>query len=124
MQQKKIQVGDTLYANPEGFNISRYRTEPMEVTVQKVGSKYFTVHSAESPHVFRQKRFHIDTLREASEEYSGEWQIYVSLQEIKNKDESAALNRHLEDFFRKKNKLSLSQLRRVVAILEEGGNNQ
>lgn len=118
---ERLKVGQELWANPEGPNSSRMgEREPIKVEVATIGKKYFTVLDADNSWRFNRSRFYLENLKEDSGNYSAEWQLYTSLQAIEDKKEANKIARALALKFQYGVRgLSLDQLRRVQAIVEE-----
>jgi hypothetical protein len=108
----KIQVGQTVYLEPTG-NACRYSKEIVETKVIKVGRKYFEV---ENKHI----KFDIDNMCEVSN-YCSNWSVYLSRQEIEDKNEKESINRAMRELFGTygRNNLSLEQLRQIQKITEQ-----
>jgi hypothetical protein len=127
---KKLEVGMTVFVLKVG-NAARQslqRGDPIgerivEGTVSKVGRKYFSI----SGITYEDVQFHIDGLRQKSQ-YLPSYKVYFSRQEIYDEDEATELRtrlkRSLDLFNGELNKLSLDQLRRMVAILDEAPDEQ
>lgn len=104
-----LKVGQVVYLKK-----SRIRQpEVIEAKITNVGKKYFTVEQG-----FFKTRLFIDGMCEVT--YSGHpWNAYLSIKEIEEEDERRSLGSflyHTAEYSR----LSLDQLRRIKAILEEG----
>ena len=107
----KIQVGQKIFLKKEGS------CEPqiVEATVTKVGKKYFV-----AEHGRLQVKLFIDGMCEG--DYSGHpWNAYLSMQEIKDENEQKSLGNYLYHTAEYRF-LTLDQLRRIKAIVEEGKN--
>ena len=116
--KRPIKVGQKMWANPEGPNsIKRGNNYPIEVEVASVGRKYLTIKDAESSWRFARAKFIIDTLMEDGGNYSPEWRLYHSIEDIKEKRERAELIAILKrfDFMA----LDLERLRKVKSIIQE-----
>lgn len=115
---KKVTVGQELWAVPAGNN--RIKEKYLRVTVAKVGRKYFEV-SGLPP--YRDTKFYVEDMREYSD-YSPNWYLHLSEQAILDEREIEETRIMLEKSFSWnaciKNRLTLDQLRRIKAILEEG----
>lgn len=110
---KKLEVGDVLYRE----NKSRHRefTGISEVTVTKVGNKYFYVNNGRDPYA-------IETLDYTCKKYSQfNEQLYRTEQEIHDKNKKMELTRVLQDLFGgyRSPKLTLDQITRIHNILNE-----
>lgn len=113
---KKIQIGQTVYLEP-GINKSRYNKDIIETTVTKVGNKYFQLENNS------RKKYEIDTLKEVSE-YCADYYVYLTRQEIEDKNEREKLTSYLRQMFGAYGRvdLTLDQLRRIKKITEENNN--
>ncbi|MFQ3543547.1 hypothetical protein Q7A53_05630 [Halobacillus rhizosphaerae] len=114
--KERLKVGMKLYLQPTG-NMARRTKEVKEVTVSKVGRKYFEVEE-----LWRDK-FAIDDLRDVTE-YSNDWQGYFSLQELEDDEEYEELLSDLRIYFgsigrnRNSTNLSLDQLRQIKEMIK------
>ena len=115
LNSKPITVGQVLYR--EKVRRSHETSEIEEVTVGKIGTKYFYLEGYFSRYPVDKK-----TLRHTNKEYSsGDFQLYTSKQEIFDKREKAELAKKLSDYFRwghSGSKSTLEELRQVVKILK------
>mgnify|MGYP003456797731 FL=1 len=114
---EKIKVGQPLYAKAEGPNSGRMSKELIEVVVQAVGKKWFTVKRADGSWQFYRSRFSLETLWQDGGNYSPEWRLYTSLQEIEDKQRRAVLVSKIEG--QSFSTLSIDQLERIDAIINE-----
>ncbi len=106
----KLKQGDKLWIVV--INYRGVSEEPKEVTVGKVGNKYFEIDG-----IYR-SRFEIETLREyGSGNYKA--QCYLTLQEILDERECSKLNSEMRELFSVygNTKLSLEQLRSINEIV-------
>lgn len=110
MEEMKIKSGQTVYVTGE-FRASK---EPVEAKIEKVGNKYFTLEG------YYRDKFFIDTLTQANES-NYKKKVYLTLQEIFDKNETEQLESKLYSKFRVYSGfgLSLDQLRRIVSIINE-----
>jgi len=104
-----LKVGQVVYLKK-----SRIRqSQVIEAKITSVGRKYFTVEQG-----FFKTRLFIDGMCEVN--CSGHpWNAYLSMKEVEEEDERRSLGNflyHTAEYSR----LSLDQLRRIKAILEEG----
>lgn len=105
----KIQVGQVVYLKK-----SRIRqSQVIEAKITSVGRKYFTVEQG-----FFKTRLFIDGMCEVN--CSGlPWNAYLSMKEVEEEDERKSLGSFL-CYTAEYSRLSLDQMRRIKAILEEG----
>lgn len=115
---KDIKVGTTVYLKP-GYNTSRRNIGVIETTIVKVGRKYIEVEEGNG--VRRGIKFDITNGLKQVTNYTPEWILYFSKEEIEEEQE---YNKLIEicrkNFDRWEGKeFTLDQLRRIKAILEE-----
>lgn len=111
---RKPIVGETLYLVWIGDR--RYKQNNREVTVTKVGRKYFEVNGERC-------QFFIDTWAEKWEYGSEDWQVWESKEAY---EEHELVCKYCDDFRRifggyGKPNITLDQARRIKAILNENG---
>ncbi len=107
----KLTTNQKLWIIPKSYN--RVSAEPKEVTVDKVGNKYFTLKE------YCRDKFNIDNLRE---ENKGNYKIqcYLTLQEILDEKEKAKLTSDIKAFFYKHCwELSIDELRQIDSIIKK-----
>ncbi|MDP2692706.1 MAG: hypothetical protein Q8O88_03660 [bacterium] len=109
MATKKITIGQTIFLKGCGHNIQK---SILQVTVSKVGNKWFEV--KELPRI----KFEIETLLDEKSNYGygHNWQGYLSMQEINDKNEQKKLTVLIQESFKKKH-FTLEQLRESARIL-------
>jgi hypothetical protein len=109
----KIKIGLKIYLKPIG-NMLRCRKEIKECTISKIGRKYFEVE--EIPNI----KFQIENLRQVTN-YTPDWKVYFSKQEILDEQEYDELFTELRKIFSERNKtdLTLEQLRKIKEIVSE-----
>jgi len=106
----KVVVGQTVYVT-KGRSLEK-------ATVVKVGRKYFEV-QIES-YSYLKIKFYIEDGVEANSYSRNSWRAYLSLQEIEDGAERARISLYLsETFSTYLRPLTLDQLRRIKAIVEE-----
>ena len=109
--EKKIQVGQTIWLRRASTHGTR---EPIEAVVETVGKKYFTL--VDRP----REKYDLETLKQVVDSnYKNV--VYLSLQTILDEDEFAKLSDEVRKPFQYYGnpKLTLDQLRRIKAILDE-----
>jgi hypothetical protein len=121
----EIKVGKKVWLKPVG-NQTRYGSkEPVEKVVLKVGTKFFYVgDEGKDIKDYGIIKFHKDGLRQVTN-YSPDWVIYETLQEILDEQEIFQIKKELQQVFdpwnyNMRNNLTLDQLRRIKSIIEEG----
>lgn len=111
--EKKVQAGQKIWMKQNKWGSSQSK-EPIEVVVEKVGSKYFTI--VDRP----REKYDVFTLQEVGD-LARRNLIYLTLQEIKDAEEYNRLAEEVRKPFQYYGmpKLTLDQLRRIKAILDE-----
>jgi uncharacterized tellurite resistance protein B-like protein len=112
-EKAKIQVGQKLWLVATHY-YNHEKKEPVEVTVSKVGRKYFEL--TEKP----RKKFNINNLREENETNYQD-QCYLSLQEILDKTERQSLIGRVRKIFSSyacPNEITLEQIRKIAEVLQ------
>jgi hypothetical protein len=104
----KIQVGQKIFLKKKGSS----EPQIVEATVTKIGKTYFT---AEYGRLC--VKFYIDGMCEA-DSHGHPWNAYFSMQEIKDENEQQLLGNYLYHTAEYRF-LTLDQLRRIKAIVEE-----
>ncbi|WP_444559018.1 beta barrel domain-containing protein [Bacillus stercoris] len=115
-----IKVGSTVYLKPIN-NAARYgRKDILEKVVLKKGRKYFYVGNTVETETRRMFKFSLEDMREVTE-YSPDWELYLSKQEIIDKEEKKKLMSDIRSVFDRWSTadLTLDQLRRVHEIISE-----
>jgi hypothetical protein len=113
-----MQVGDKVYLKAVNNN-ARYDKEVRieEYEIKKIGRKYFEVW--EDNKEWTTVKFNVENKRQVTN-YSPNWKLYFSKQEILDDEEKKSIERELSDVFRySSSKLSLDQLRRIKTIIDE-----
>lgn len=113
MEDKKLYIGRIVYLKPINNNARKGNKKIEECKIEKIGRKYFEVD-------YRSLRFTIDNLEHATE-YSKDWKLHLSEQDILDEYEKNDLNNQIENVFRYGSKLSLDKLRRIKMIIDEKG---
>lgn len=117
---KNPTVGQTLYSLNVGNAAWSREQELTPVVVTKIGRKYFTVQEGSRTHTAKQ--FHISSWREKSN-YAANAKLYETEQEWQDEEEARALSKTIYSAFeygRNKTGISLSVLRKIMAIIKEG----
>ena len=113
---RKPVVGETLFAVWIGGR--KLNEKNKEVTVTKVGKKYFYVSD-----LIWGPRFYIETWREDSNTGIENWRLYetkqVYLDEVEANGIYQTIKSNCFDSWNNKTKLSLDQLRRIQKIINE-----
>ena len=107
----KLVIGQKLYLTPSYLD-TRNNSEPKEVTIKKVGKKYFQIEE------YPRNKYSIKTLTEVNNtNYKG--QCYITLQEILDLKEYSNLLGKFKNLFSYHSKIdiSLNQLRKINDIL-------
>jgi len=114
-----MQIGDKVYLKPTDRN-SRRGKEVQEYIISKIGRKYLEV-VQQLGDTFSIK-FDMEKEYQQVSNYSADWELYFSKQEILDEQESIRLS----DDIRKEignygfpKDLSLDQLKRIKAIIDE-----
>ena len=106
-----MEVGQKIYLKPIG-NKARYSQEIKEVTIGKVGKKYFEL---EENHY---GRFFIDTMSQDCGQYISGYTCYLSLQDIEDEKEALRLLTEIKKVFSGFNTdLPLSKLKEIDRII-------
>lgn len=116
-------VGQKVYLQPCN-NQSRRSKEIRECEVKKVGRKYFFVGNVGEEHnkEYLWIKFYIEDSRQVTD-YSPNWLLYFSRQEILDRQEYISILSELSDIFRygsyynRKDNITLEQLRKIKDVL-------
>lgn len=116
-KENKLIVGQTVFVRPIG-NASRWHTGDVlthikEAKIEKIGRKYFYLEG------YRSEKFGIEEMRDISD-YSSDFEIYISMQDIKDKIEATKLNWDIKQYFNShgNSNLSLKQLRKIKEVID------
>lgn len=118
---EQLEVGKKVFLKPVGNRARWGNNEIVEKNILKIGKKYFYVGlegEKVDKHTFK---FHINGLKHENNGYSANWQLYFDQQQILDEKESYALVKEVRlkfDIYSKVD-LTLDQLRRIVAIINE-----
>jgi hypothetical protein len=107
-----MKVGDKILLVPTR-NHHGGGTVEREVTISKVGKKYFEVEG------MPRSRFFIDTLQHDGREYTSLYRGYLTQQEILDEREAAKLSKELSEYFPNygKAKLDINILRQIKELI-------
>lgn len=108
----ELTVGQKLYLVPSTLDCAKNR-EPKEVTISKVGQKYFYLQE------YQRNKYDIETLQEVNNfNYKG--QCYFTLQEILNLREINSLYRKIREYFSgyREKEISLENLRKINELIK------
>jgi len=136
IDNRDLKVGQTVYLKPsEHTRINSYDDNIVEGVLKTIGRKYYTVAvGAYSQYQFykedlQQKGYHApDYYYNAPDYYydSPDYYLYFDMQDIRDDDEKAELTKIARKALRDYGSadLTLDQLRRIKAILDEGANGK
>lgn len=117
-----MKVGDKVYLKPVN-NQARYIKNTLldnikEATIEKIGKKYFYIKE------YPIYKFGIEKMQDISN-YCANYEVYLSLQEIKDEEEYSNLLRDIDRELNKYGKidLSLEQLRKIKEIIDSNKTN-
>ncbi|MFF2531280.1 hypothetical protein ACFVS2_20470 [Brevibacillus sp. NPDC058079] len=116
----KITVGMPVLLKPVGNRARFHGEEIQEYVIKKVGRKYFEVWKDGME--YTTIKFHIDSFEQVTD-YTPDWRLYCSMQEIIDEKETQAILDELRDVFKgygRIQKISLVQLRKIKEIISEG----
>jgi hypothetical protein len=120
MSREKIEVGQRVFLKPIN-NAARYgNKEIREEVILKAGRKYFSVGKEGETREHWMIKFNIEDLRQVTN-YSPDWQLYFSKQEIIDENETLEITREIRRKFEGYGhiNLTLDQLRRIQTIINE-----
>ncbi|WAK79459.1 hypothetical protein [Clostridium phage Maintenon] len=115
MERSELRIGQTVYIEPTG-NSARNGKEIIETKISKIGTKYI-----ETEHFGKRTKFNISDGKEKDTGYGYgyDYILYLTKKEIEDKNEREELLGDLRyDWYRLN--LTLDQLRRIKAIIDEG----
>ncbi|MGG3890312.1 hypothetical protein [Metabacillus fastidiosus] len=120
MDKERIIVGEKVYLKPVNNAARGGNKEIREEYIIKIGRKYFFVGKEGETNERLMVKFNIDDLRQVTD-YSPNWIIYFSKQEILDTEESIKLTREIKEKFNTWGNvgLSLDQLKRIKDIISE-----
>lgn len=111
IEKSGLKVGQVVYLEPLG-NAARYSTEIKPATICSLGKKYFAVEE------FPRNRFSIEELIHDGGQYSPQYKVHLSLQDIQDEKEANKLSRELAGYFgHHKAFLTLTQLKKIKEII-------
>ncbi len=116
--RKKVVIGQKLYSLNINNAARGVEQKLTEVTVVKVGRKYFTVQVSNQS--FARAQYHIDTWREVTD-YTPDHQLFETVQEYEDSIERTRLRNTIRKIFGGfgANSLPLDSLRKIDAIIKE-----
>ncbi|MCY7947968.1 hypothetical protein P8891_06505 [Bacillus atrophaeus] len=120
MSKERIKVGTPVFLKPVN-NAARYgRKDILEKVVLKKGRKYFYVGNTGETETRRMFKFSLEDMKQVTE-YSADWELYLSKQEIINQEEKRKLMFDIRSFFNRcsSSDLTLDQLIKVHSIISE-----
>lgn len=115
MERSELRIGQTVYIEPAG-DATRYGKDIIETKISKIGTKYI-----ETEHFGKRTKFNISDGKEKDTRYGYgyDYILYLTKKEIEDKNEREELLGDLRyDWYRLN--LTLDQLRRIKAIIDEG----
>ena len=120
MKRSELSVGQTVYIEPTG-NAVRYGTGIIETKVSKIGTKYIETEKFGDRH-----KFNISDGKEKHKGYGYgyDYILYLSRSEVENKQEKGSLLSYFNLCNWYHLNLTLDQLRRIKAIIEELDSNE
>ncbi|MGF2740747.1 MULTISPECIES: hypothetical protein [unclassified Bacillus (in: firmicutes)] len=119
-KEQMINVGTPVFLKPVN-DAARYgRKEVLEKTVLKKGKKYFYIGNMGETETRRMLKFSLEDMTQVTE-YSADWELYLSKQEIIDEEEKEKLIFEIRSVFNRWSSvdLTLDQLRRIHAIISE-----
>jgi hypothetical protein len=121
MTKSNLAIGQTVWVKCIGDAV-RYRDKNdliVKAIVEKVGNKYFYLSD------FYSRKFDIAKMREATN-FEPDYQVYLSLQEIKDEEEIEEKIKAIREFFKQYGKvdITLEKLRQVYDIVIGGSDDQ
>ena len=119
MERSELTVGQTVYIEPVGDAV-RYGTDIIETKISKIGKKYI-----ETEKFGEMYKFNISDgkQKDTGYGYGYDYVLYLTKQEIEDKNERQELLGDLRYDWHRLN-LTLEQLRKIKAIIEEGDSNE
>ncbi|MFV4887538.1 hypothetical protein RY279_19035 [Bacillus velezensis] len=120
MNNEQIKVGIPVFLKPVN-DAARYgRKDVLEKTVLKIGKKYFYVGDTGETETRRMFKFSLEDMTQATE-YSADWELYLSKQEVIDEEEKERLIFEIRSVFNRWSSvdLTLDQLRRIHAVISE-----
>lgn len=115
--KEKLVVGNTVFLKPL-YNKARYSSDIEKGVITKIGRKYFEVSTYDD--MSFPIKFIIETMLQQTD-YSPNWKVYLSEQEILDEKESQNLIMSITKYvgLHGEKSLSLDQLRRIYNIINE-----
>lgn len=116
MKRSELSVGQTVYIEPVG-NAAKYGTDIIETKISKIGKKYI-----ETEKFGEMYKFNISDgkQKDTGYGYGYDYILYLSRSEVENKQEKGSLLSYFNRCNWYRLNLTLDQLRRIKAIIDEG----
>lgn len=116
MERSELSVGQTVYIEPVG-NAAKYGTDIIETKISKIGKKYI-----ETEEFGEMYKFNISDgkQKDTGYGYGYDYILYLSRSEVENKQEKGSLLSYFACCNWYRLNLTLDQLRRIKAIIDEG----
>ena len=116
MERSELTVGQTVYIEPVGDAV-RYGTDIIETKISKIGKKYI-----ETEKFGEMYKFNISDgkQKDTGYGYGYDYILYLSRSEVENKQEKGSLLSYFNLCNWYHLNLTLDQLRRIKAIIDEG----
>lgn len=116
MKRSELSVGQTVYIEPTG-NAARYGKDIIETKISKIGKKYI-----ETEKFGEMYKFNISDgkQKDTGYGYGYDYILYLSRSEVENKQEKGSLLSYFACCNWYRLNLTLDQLRRIKAIIDEG----
>ena len=108
MKKENLKVGQDVYLEPTG-NATRYQKGVIKTKIKTIGKKYFTVEEKYLP-MTRDARFEIESMRHDEGEYCSNYNAYLSMKEIEDKEKRPELLKSIQERF---SKFSVDELREI-----------
>ena len=102
----KLEVGQKVFLKSVG-NAARYGEKIREEVISKIGRKYFWVGKEGETNERFMTKFNVEDLRQVTD-YSADWVVYFSKQEILDEKESNELTREIRSKFDTWGKIDLT----------------
>lgn len=116
MERNELRIGQTVYIEPVG-NAARNGKDIIETKISKIGTKYIETEKFCDRHKFN---ISDGKQKDTGYGYGYDYILYLSRSEVENKQEKGSLLSYFNlcDWYHLN--LTLDQLRRIKAIIDEG----